>query len=114
MKNLLRTWLNNLNRPNPDVLDHGPDVPKKYDYPDTVPGEVIQKFTDLLLATADAADQYVNDPENWWDREDIEWNAGYRDAAMTAVESLRQLINTTTPPLDMTLVEELFPKPAAS
>lgn len=110
MKNPLHTWLNNLNRPSPGTLSHGPDVPKEYDYPVTVPGEVIRKFTDNLLALADEADRYVNDPENWWDREDIEWNAGYRDAAMTAVETLRHLINCNTESLDMSLVETLFAK----
>lgn len=113
MKNPIHTWLNNLNRPNPGTLSHGPDVQKNYHYPVTIPGEVIHKFTDNLLALADEADRYVNDPENWWNREDIEWNAGYRDAAMTAVENLRRLIDTTTPPLDMSLVETLFPKQAS-
>lgn len=113
MKNIFHTWLNNLNRPSLDTLDHGPDVPKNYNYPDTIDGEVIQKFTDNLLALSDKADRYVNDPENWWDREEVQWQAGYRDAAMTAVENLRHLIDTTTPPLDMSLVETLFPKQAS-
>ena len=113
MKNLLQIWIDALNKPSPDTLDHGPEVPKNYDYPDTVPGEVIRKFTDNLLDLSDKADQYVNDPENWWDREEVEWQASYRDAAMTAVETLRQLINTTTPPLDLNLIETLFPKQAS-
>lgn len=110
MKNLLHTWINNLNRPSPDTLDHGQDVPKHYDCPPTVHGEVIQKFTDLLLATADTADQYVNDSENWWDREEVEWQAGYRDALLNSVEALRHLINCNTESLDMSLVETLFAK----
>lgn len=113
MKKLFRTWINNLNRPSPDTLNHGPDVPKNYNYPTIIPGEVIQKFTDLHLAIANETDQYVNNPENWWDHEEIQWQAGYRDALMTAVETLRQLIDTTTPPLDMSLVKELFPKAAS-
>ena len=113
MKNPLHTWINNLNRPSPDTLSHGPDVPKNYDYPPTIPSEVIQKFTDNLLALADDADRYVNDPENWRNHEEIQWHAGYRDAAMTAVETLRHLIDGNTQPLDMSLVETLFPKQAS-
>lgn len=114
MKNLFHTWLNNLNRPSPDTLDHGPDVAKEYDYPDTIDSGTIRKYIDHLLNEAENADRYVNDPENWWNREEIQWQAGYRDAVLDAVESLRHLIDGDTPPLDMTLVEELFPKPAAS
>lgn len=113
MKNPIHTWLNNLNRPSLDTLDHGSDVPKNYNYPPTIPGEVIHKFTDNLLALADEADRYVNDPKNWRDREEVEWQAGHRDALLNSVEDLRHLIDTATPPLDMSLVETLFPKQAS-
>lgn len=113
MKNLLHTWINNLNRPNPDVLSHGPDVQKNYHYPPTIDGEVIQEFTDLLLASASDSDRYVNDPENWWNREEVQWQAGYRDAMLDAIDNLHHLIDDTTPPLDLSLIETLFPKQAS-
>lgn len=113
MKKLLHTWINNLSRPNPDVLSHGPDIQKDYRYPDTIDGEVLQKFTDLFLAAASDSDRYVNDSENWWNREEIWWQAGYRDAALDAIDNLRHLIDENSEPLDMTLIETLFPKRAS-
>lgn len=113
MKNLLHTWLNNLNRPSPDTLDHGPEVPKNYDYPDTINGGTIRRYTNHLLDVAEDADRYVNNPENWWNREDIQWQAGYRAAVLDAVESLRHLIDGNTVSLDMSLIETLFPKQAS-
>ncbi|NMW88073.1 hypothetical protein [Mobiluncus curtisii] len=113
MKNIFHTWLNNLHKPSPGTLDHGSDVPKNYNYPVTIPGDIIRRYTDRLLDIADTADQYVNDPKNWRDREEIQWQAGHRDALLNSVEDLRRLIDTTTPPLDMSLVETLFPKQAS-
>lgn len=113
MKNPIHTWLNNLNRPSLGTLDHGSDVPRNYNYPDTVPGDIIRRYTDHLLDVAEDADRYVNDPENWWNHKNIQWQAGYRAAVLDSVESLRHLIDTATPPLDMSLVETLFPKQAS-